>query len=161
VHHIARYDAPTMPTTNPRITITLPPALHAQLRRISELTGNSQSALVSSLLETNTEVFARLITVLEAAEDVKEEMRTKVAEDMKAAQGKLEAQMGLSLDLVDAVTGDLVREAEEVRRRRARRSAQAPSARRSGAKSVAPTPMSNRGVRSGGKTAKKSTRTRG
>ena len=57
-----------MPTPNPRLTITLEPSTAAQLRRMSELTGNSQSSMISELLSQSAPVFDRLITVLEAAE---------------------------------------------------------------------------------------------
>ena len=61
------YDAP-MATSNPRLTITLEPSTAAQLRRMSELTGNSQSQMVSEILAQSSEVFERMIRVLEAAE---------------------------------------------------------------------------------------------
>ena len=57
-----------MPAKNPRLTITLQPVLAAQLRRLSELTGNSQSALIAELLEGSEPIFTRMIQVLEAAE---------------------------------------------------------------------------------------------
>ena len=56
-----------MATKNPRLTITLQPSLAAQLRRLSELTGNSQSSLIAELLEGSGPVFDRMIKVMEAA----------------------------------------------------------------------------------------------
>ena len=56
-----------MTTKNPRLTITLEPALAAQIKRMSELTGNSQSAIISELLDGSAPVFERVIKVLEAA----------------------------------------------------------------------------------------------
>ena len=56
-----------MPTSNPRITITLQPAVSAILKRVSDLTGDSQSSVVASLLEQSMPVFERLVQVLEAA----------------------------------------------------------------------------------------------
>ena len=79
-----------MPAKNPRLTITLQPSLSAQLRKLSELTGNSQSALIADLLEGTGPVFDRMIQVLEAAKTAKESMRGKLADDMEHAQSKME-----------------------------------------------------------------------
>lgn len=136
-----------MPTINPRLTITLEPKLAAQLRKLSELTGNSQSKLISELLEGSTAVFDRLIAVLTAAKDAKESMRGKLAGDMEAAQGRMEKQLGLAMDDFNTLTGDLLAEAEAIQRRarRTRGGLPAPSGRVPAARRA--TPLSNRGVR--------------
>lgn len=134
-----------MPTLNPRLTITLEPTLAAQLRRLSELTGNSQSKLISEMLEGSTEVFDRLIKVLEAAEVAKGSIKGKAAEDMKHAQQRMETQFGLLLDDWDQGTGALLADVEKVARR-ARPTGLARDARSAAA--AVPTPISNRGVRS-------------
>ena len=72
-----------MPAKNPRLTITLDPPLHALLRRLSELTGSSQSKIISEILDGSVEVFARLVHVLEAAEKAKGQIKGKAVEDMK------------------------------------------------------------------------------
>lgn len=150
-----------MPTSNPRITVTLQPAVHALLRRMSELTGNSQSALVSEILEQSSPVFERVVRVLEAANEAKEEMRGKVAADLANAQAKLERQLGLSFEAIDEGFAPLLREAEAIKRRARRGGVPARGEAPRRAKSGGVTPLSNRGVRSQGKKAKKSTRTRG
>ena len=136
-----------MPAKNPRLTITLQPSLAAQLRKLSELTGNSQSALIGELLEGSGPVFDRMIQVLEAAKTAKESMRGKLADDMEHAQAKMEGALGLVLEGFDEITASLLDEAEAVTRR-ARRKARRRSAGPSGVLSAAaPTPISNRGVR--------------
>jgi hypothetical protein len=142
-----------MPATNPRLTITLQPATAARLRRISELTGNSQSALIAEILDGSAHVFDRLIRVLEAAESMKGEVRERVGAEMEAAQRKLEKQLGLQLETFDTATGNLLADVEAVRRRVARRAAPAGGGRS--------TPMSNRGVRSTTKPGKSPAKTRG
>ena len=144
-----------MPTNNPRITITLEPATYARLRRLSELTDQSLSAIVSEILDGSAQVFDRTITVLEAAKSATEEMREKTAADLAAAQTKLEQQLGLSLEVFDGYTESLLEDAEAVRRR-ARRGGPAPrgTAARLPVPEVVPTPMSNRGVRSTPRKAK-------
>ncbi len=144
-----------MPAKNPRLTVTLAPETQARLRRISALTGNSQSSLIGTLLDTQGAVFDRLIRVLEAAEQAKEVMKGKqLAEDMKAAQQRIESQFGLALEDFDVTTESLLKEAEAIKRRSqsgAKKSAKAPS--RNAAAAV-PTPISNRGVRSTPKKSK-------
>ena len=138
-----------MPAKNPRLTITLQPSLAAQLRKLSELTGNSQSALIGDLLEGTGPVFDRMIQVLEAAKTAKESMRGKLADDMEQAQSKMEGALGVVLEGFDQFTGSLLDEAEAVTRR-ARRKGPASGARApaGGLGAAAPTPISNRGVRS-------------
>ena len=158
-----------MPTQNPRITITLTPALHAQLRRLSELTGNSQSALVAELLEGSTPVFDRLITVLTAAQEAKDSLRQRFASDLDAGQAKLEKQLGLALDTFDTATKGLLEQAEAVKRRSRKGAAGDGGAPRRGAVPApaarasegGPTPMSNRGVRLTAKKAKNPSGRRG
>jgi hypothetical protein len=136
-----------MTTKNPRLTITLQPMLAAQLRRMSELTGNSQSALISELLDGSTQVFDRVIKVLEAAEGAKQSIRGKVSADLEAAQGRIESQLQLVMSEFDDATLPLLDEVEAVKRRArrgTRRDANAPARHATGA---APTPLSNRGVR--------------
>lgn len=120
----------------------------AQLRKLSELTGNSQSALIGDLLEGTGPVFDRMIQVLEAAKSAKESIRGKLADDMEHAQAKMEGALGLVLEGFDEFTGSLLDEAEAVTRR-ARRKAPALRLRppSGGLVAAAPTPISNRGVR--------------
>lgn len=80
----------------------------AQLRKLSELTGNSQSALIGDLLEGTGPVFDRMIQVLEAAKTAKESMRGKLADDMEHAQSKMEGALGLVLEGFDEITGSLL-----------------------------------------------------
>ena len=141
-----------MPAKNPRLTITLEPALAATLRRLSELTGNSQSKIISEILEGSEQVFAKIIRVLEAAEKAKAEVKGRAAANLDEAQGRMEAQFQLVMGEFDELTGSLLAEVESVSRRarktgRAGRGAvdtPAPASARKGSA----TPISNRGVRS-------------
>lgn len=111
-----------MATQNPRITVTLTPSTHSILQELSALTGNSMSALVGDLLASNEAVFQRMNTVLRAAKEVTTAGRAQMVEALEKAQGKLEKQLGLSLDEVDQASLPILVEAEKVSRR-ARRSA--------------------------------------
>lgn len=137
-----------MPATNPRITITLQPAVHAVLRRLSELTGNSQSALVGDLLAESLPTFERMAQVLAAAEALRTQgmkVPEEVAKGLDHAQARIEQQLGLALDDLDTSFRPLVAEAESIVRRAGRAASRRPPA--TGAAPVV-TPPSNRGVRS-------------
>ena len=136
-----------MPTLKPRLSLTLDPVLAAQLSRLSELTGNSQSKIITEILEGSTEVFARLIQMLEAAQAATAEVKGKVGRDMKAAQLRMERQLGLMVDDLEESAAPLLEPAETVKRR-ARKGALARDARPSAPSSGSVTPPSNRGVRS-------------
>lgn len=122
-----------MPTLNPRLTITLKPQLAAQLRRLSELTGNSQSALIAEMLEGSSVAFDKFIRVLEAARDAKESMRGHIPAELELAHQRIEQQLGLDLGGSGDVSRPVLDVAENINRRSA---------------PVASTPISNRGVRS-------------
>lgn len=141
-----------MSTTKPRITITLEPVTALQLKRLSELTGTSQSGLVSEVLEQSQEVFSRLLVVLEAAEqarlsaeEAKRTIRKQSVKNLDDAQKRIEEQMGIVLDLFEGGTAPLLKDLEKVNRRGGRKVGEREHRTRSGDLS---TPLSNRGVRS-------------
>lgn len=137
-----------MPATNPRLTITLQPTIAAQLRRLSELTGNSQSALISELLDGSAPVFDRVISVLAAASSAKASLRGQVADDMAKAQLRMETHLGLAMDELTTSTQPILDGFEDVQRR-ARRGAKSKALAVAGtAPGASPAPLSNRGVRS-------------
>ena len=153
-----------MPTNNPRLTITLEPSLAALLRRLSELTGNSQSKLIAEILQGSEQVFERLIRVLEAAETAKAQLKEVTVRDMESAQNRIEQQLGLALGEMDSAFAPILKEAEAITRRSARRTQGGPASR--GVPAAAgpkATPPSNRGVRSTNPKTKvnKTTTTRG
>lgn len=165
-----------MPTLNPRLTVTLEPSTAAQLRRMSELTGNSQSKIVSELLTQSAPVFDRLIAVLEAAASAQSAAKEETATRLERAQSKIEEQLGIVMDLFDDGARPLLDAAEKIHRRsRGRPQRQrlrdsedgtgsaekgAPSRGGKGSARTVSTPPSNRGVRSNHENTKKPTTTR-
>ena len=134
-----------MATKKPRLTITLDPALSESLRRLSELTGNSQSSLISEMLSGSGPVFEKMITVLEAAQVAKDAIKGRITRGLDDAQGKFEQALGLAFDGFDDIDAALKHMAEAAPER------QTPTASASAAAadfSAQPTPISNRGVRS-------------
>lgn len=109
-----------MPTSNPRITITLTPAVAAVLREMSTLAGNSQSAIVGELLETSLPVFERVVQALRAAVTIRDSAKTEIADGLERAQAKLEAQLPILMGEMDDTFRSLLEVAEKVTRRGAR-----------------------------------------
>ena len=156
-HHIGCGAAPmllccTMPTINPRITVTLTPAVAAVLRQLSTLSGNSQSAIVGDLLQHSMPVFERMAKVMQAVEQTKQQgIRVNEAalgemrDGLERAQGRIENELGLFDELVAPVT-TLLDEAEKIHRRGGRPERAARAARGGGTGRRASTPISNRGV---------------
>ncbi|TKC77254.1 hypothetical protein FAZ69_32900 [Trinickia terrae] len=121
-----------MPTTNPRVNVTLKPSLYAVLQRLSKASGNSMSGLIAEFLEPNEEVFTRMATIIEAAASIRDEAKVEVAGSMKRVQTQIEGLLGLSEDVfqaVGAVQADLLSEVEAVSRRRRPRTASEPLGR--------------------------------
>lgn len=145
--HLTQHLGFPVPAINPRITITLQPSVHAVLRRLSELTGNSQSAIVGELLAESLPTFERMAQVLAAAEALRTQgmkVPEEVAKGLDHAQARIEAQLGLALDDMDTSFRPLVAEAESIARRAGRTAGRRPA---SAGASAQGTPPSNRGVR--------------
>jgi hypothetical protein len=129
-----------VPTLNPRINVTLKPATSALLKRLSQLTRNSQSSIVGELLEAAAPVFSKTVEVLQAAQEAQGSANLRVRENLEAAQDLVHRQMGLVLDDMDTRSADLVEGLEAIARRKrpgrsAQRSASAPRSNRGGANS--------------------------
>lgn len=145
-----------MATKKPRLTITLDPALSESLRRLSELTGNSQSSLISEMLSGSGPVLEKMITVLEAAQVAKDAIKGRITRGLDDAQGKFEQALGLAFDGFDDIDAALKEMAEAAPER------QTPTASASAAVadfSVQPTPLSNRGVRNSSRPSKNKEKT--
>ena len=141
-----RLPGASMPTLNPRITITLEPSVHAILRRLSQLTKESQSAIVSDLLSQSSPAFSKIITVLEAAQAASASMKASTAARLDEAQSTIEAQLGLVLGTLDDVSRPMLDEAEKVARRSAGPRQRAGRVSGPAVRSASPAPISNRGV---------------
>jgi hypothetical protein len=132
-----------MPTPNPRISITLTPYISSLLEQMSGLSGQSKSAIVADILEQSAPVFERLILLLQAAKDIQGQADITRAEAMAAidaGEKRLHDGLGVGLSLMDDALGTFAGVAEGVRRRRAK-----------GGRERS-TPISNRGVKTSGKT---------
>jgi len=106
-----------MPTLNPRVSVTLKPKTAAILLRVSELTKQSQSKMISELLESSEPVFERIIQVLTAALLVTEDLKESTRRSLESAESKLHEQLGLNMDIFDNLAKPLLDHAESINRR--------------------------------------------
>lgn len=67
-----------MPTQNPRINLTLRPALAATIRRLSELQGQSMSRTIVQLLEVAEPALQRTAAAIEAVYKLEGEAKTSM-----------------------------------------------------------------------------------
>lgn len=132
-----------MPTTKPRITITLTEEQHQLLQALAGFQGASMSSIVVELLETAVPVLGRVVAVMEAASKAPQEMLNGLKESMERAEGTVVAQMQGHMDQMDAFA-KMANEAAVRLAPPATRPARAPSTRR--AQQIQP-PLTNRGVR--------------
>lgn len=68
-----------MPTTKPRITVTLPPHHHEVLTRLSLASGDSMSEILAGFVELAIPSLERVVVVLERARSAPEEVRAGLA----------------------------------------------------------------------------------
>lgn len=107
-----------MATLNPRLSVTLKPSTAALLERMSELTEQSRSSIVSELLESSEPVFERMVEVLTAAKLVKDDLKEGTKNRLEEAEAQLHAQLGVTLDIFDNSFAPILEAAEAIGRRK-------------------------------------------
>lgn len=144
-----------MPTTNPRVNVTLSPSLDSLVARLAALERVSKSMVLRELLEAAEPSLLSAVALMEAAKGASVEARKRIARDM---QTSIDAAKGVNYlaQLVAAnSTRDIVSEAEAIRGRRPPRRARGAGAAgrlsaigKSKSKVPKDPPISNRGVKS-------------
>ena len=99
-----------MPTSKPRITITLTEHQHAVLSRMATLGKGSMSAIVTDMLDTMVPVLERVVKAMQAAQDAPKHLHAgmlasleKAEQDMQPLFGQVMGQLDLMDELVGAV----------------------------------------------------------
>lgn len=109
-----------MPSSNPRLSVVLPPSLAATLAALSAETGDSASSLVRGLLEQAAPALERMLELVRAAKAAK----GQIGEGLRGSMDRVIDDLHDALAVADARTGrvvaDLVSQAEGVRGRRRR-----------------------------------------
>jgi len=92
-----------VPTTNPRIQVTMKPSQYELLKRLAKLQGRSMSAVVSELFDQIEPVYERIAVVLQAAvraQDSAKEGLRQATEQAEAEMAPHVAQAMGQLDLL-------------------------------------------------------------
>lgn len=96
-----------MPTTNPRITVTLNPRQHEVLTRLSAASGDSMSQIVSGFVELAIPSLERVVLVLERAKAAPQEVRAGLVAALDRADRVLMPALQAGLDQTDLFLSDL------------------------------------------------------
>lgn len=143
-----------MPTTNPRVNVTLSPSLDAMVAELAQLQRVSKSAVLRELLEASEPALAQALAMMRAANELSVTARKRVVSDMEATLREVERKADKAMLLAAGVTADLVAQAEAIKGRRPARGGTAlrgtPGRSKAGAVAHGPKdpPPSKRGVKS-------------
>lgn len=141
-----------MPTTNPRVQVTLSPSLDLLVQRMARHGRSSKSQVLRELLEAAEPALQRAVALMDAASKAAQEVHTGLAQSLDRVQTRAERSLAHALEGMERTTADLVAQAEAVKARRPARDAR----RARGPAAGAPTdpPASNRGVKSAKRAAR-------
>lgn len=110
-----------MTTSNPRVHVTLSPALNDLVTRFATVQRTSKSDVLRELLETAAPSLARAVALMEAATRAKPEMLRGMATSLAQAQARIEGILEGTVGSLEVQT-DLVDQAQAVKPRRPARS---------------------------------------
>jgi hypothetical protein len=135
-----------MPTANPRINVTLSPALDALVGQLAKHERISKAMVLRELLEAAEPSLKHAVALMEAAQGATAAARKRVVEGMDEAIAKAENVSAEMLGFLSEKTNDLFEVEETIKGRRpaAAQAQRAPSAPSPASRP----PISNRGVKS-------------
>lgn len=142
-----------MPTSNPRVNVTLSPSLDSLVCALAGLERVSKSTVIRDLLEAAEPSLRQALALMKAAEGASASARARVASDLEESVRAADGVQRLLLQSAAGHTRDMVDEAQAVK---GRRPGAAPAGMRKRPPGVAPVgskrsqnpPSSNRGVKS-------------
>src|SRR3954469_16588888 len=114
-----------MPTSNPRVNVTLSPTLHQLVDDLARMQRVSKATVLRELLEASEPVLMQAVAMMKAADEMSSEARKKVARDMERTLKSVEKKAAATLEMAAGITSDLVAEAEAIRGRRPARARRA------------------------------------
>lgn len=143
-----------MPTSNPRVNVTLSPSLDALVSSMAGFERVSKSMVLRELLEAAEPALRSAVALMEAAKGAGPKARKELARDLAASVEASRSVTHLALSVAANHTRDMVAEAESIRGRRPARATRSGvgvvgGPRRSNVtKLPKDPPPSNRGVKS-------------
>ena len=99
-----------MPTTKPRLQVTLRPNTYLLLQRLAKLRKTSMAAIVSEFVEEVAPVLQRVAAVMEKAAEA-QNWKTQWRKDMEAMQDELEGTAQLGLEFLERTASGVARSA--------------------------------------------------
>ena len=90
-----------MPTKKPRIAITLEPHYYEIVSRLSQLTGDPKSKILSELFETVAEPLMRTVALLEAAQSAPAQVKAGLRSTVEQIEKELTEVAGTSMGQMD------------------------------------------------------------
>lgn len=136
----------TMPTVNPRVNVTLSPSLDALVSSMATHQRVSKAQVLRELLEAAEPALQRAVALMDAAKKAAGELKAGLVQSLEAEQSRAEREYARTLRGMEAISSDLVAQAEAIRARRPARGAARPASGR--AVVGGDPPASNRGVKS-------------
>lgn len=107
-----------MPTSNPRVNVTLPPSLDDLLTRLARVEDSSKSQVLRELLEAAEPALRRAVALMEAAEGATKAVRSGLAQSLFEHQLGVEASLDAVIRAADVQ--DLADQAQRATLKRAR-----------------------------------------
>ena len=83
-----------MAAKNPRVQVSLSPATYELIKRLSDVTGESMSAIIGGIVEPSSATLVRLCSFMERAAAAPDEYKAGVAEDFERAYQRMEKMAG-------------------------------------------------------------------
>lgn len=101
-----------MPTSKPRIAVTVTPQVFDTLDRLAKLTGRGRGAFVTELLDASHPALMRTVALLEAASDAPQDVKRGIVGTLEQMERELVGDFGGSIAQMDWLL-DGIQEAQE------------------------------------------------
>lgn len=95
-----------MPTTKPRVQVTLEPSTHAVIDRLAALQGCSRGAVISELIDAVAPALGRTVALLEAAAEAPNQVKAGLLSVVQGVHSELVAVSGDSIAQMDWLLGE-------------------------------------------------------
>lgn len=96
-----------MPTTKPRVQVTMEPHDHEVIARLAKLQGRTRGAVIADLLHEVTPALARTVALLEAAAAAPEQVKRGLRSVVDGVHDELVATAGHGIVQMDWLLGEL------------------------------------------------------
>lgn len=96
-----------MPTTKPRVQVTLEPETHNIIERLAALQGRTRGAVIADLIDSVAPAIGRTVALLEAALEAPEKVKQGLLEAVTAAHAEIASFAGEGHQRLDSFMEEL------------------------------------------------------